>query len=141
MRETYEYKVISFDDIGGVFNRNSGRVDTNAMSQNLNALGQLGWHLVTAYSNELGKNALGGAIGGIGLGANATVDENILIFERVVYKETPEEKQLKKEKEKKEKNDAIMVELNSFKELLELGAISQEDYDKKEKELLSTIVK
>jgi hypothetical protein len=40
--------------------------------------------LVTAYSNELGKNALSGGVGGALLGVNSTVDENILIFERFV---------------------------------------------------------
>ena len=38
-------------------------------------------------------------------------------------------------------NEKIIQELNSFKELLEIGAISQEDYDKKEKELFSLIEK
>ena len=80
----YEYKVISLLDIGGIFNSNSGRVDVAAMTQTLNELGIAGWRLVTAYSNELGKNALSGGAGGILLGANSTVDENILIFERFV---------------------------------------------------------
>ena len=80
----YEYKVISMLDIGGLFESNSGRVDTAAMAQTLNELGIDGWHLVTAYSNELGKNALSGGAGGILLGVNSTVDENILIFERFV---------------------------------------------------------
>ena len=80
----YEYKVISLQDISGLFNRNSGRVNTEAMMQTLNDLGIDGWHLVTAYSNELGKNALSGGAGGFIMGTNSTVDENILIFERFV---------------------------------------------------------
>lgn len=80
----YEYKVISLQDIGGLFNSNSGKVDIEAMTQTLNELGIDGWHLVTAYSNELGKNALSGGVGGALLGVNSTVDENILIFERFV---------------------------------------------------------
>ena len=80
----YEYKVISLLDIGGVFKGNSGRVNTEEMTQALNELGIDGWHLVTAYSNELGKNALSGGAGGLMLGVNSTVDENILIFERFV---------------------------------------------------------
>lgn len=80
----YEYKVISLSDVGGLFNSNSGRVDTAAMTLTLNELGVDGWHLVTAYSNELGKNALSGGAGGALLGVNSTVDENILIFERFV---------------------------------------------------------
>lgn len=80
----YEYKVISLLDIGGLFKSNSGRVDIESMTQTLNALGIDGWHLVTAYSNELGKNAMSGGAGGVLLGVNSTVDENILIFERYV---------------------------------------------------------
>lgn len=80
----YEYKVISLLDVGGLFKGNSGRVNTEAMTQTLNELGIDGWHLVTAYSNELGKNALSGGAGGVLLGVNSTVDENILIFERFV---------------------------------------------------------
>ena len=80
----YEYKVISLLDVGGLFKINSGRVDTETMTQTLNELGIDGWHLVTAYSNELGKNALSGGAGGVLLGVNSTVDENILIFERFV---------------------------------------------------------
>ena len=80
----YEYKVISLLDVGGLFKSNSGRVDTEAMANKLNDLGIDGWHLVTAYSNELGKNALSGGAGGVLLGINSTVDENILIFERFV---------------------------------------------------------
>ena len=80
----YEYKVISLLDIGGLFKSNSGRVNTVEMAQTLNELGIDGWHLVTAYSNELGKNALSGGAGGVLLGVNSTVDENILIFERFI---------------------------------------------------------
>lgn len=80
----YQYKVISLLDVGGLFKSNSGRVNTEAMTKTLNELGIDGWHLVTAYSNELGKNALSGGAGGVLLGVNSTVDENILIFERFV---------------------------------------------------------
>ncbi len=80
----YEYKVISMTDIGGLFKSNSGRVNIEEMTMVLNELGVDGWHLVTAYSNELGKNALSGGAGGALLGVNSTVDENILIFERFV---------------------------------------------------------
>ena len=80
----YEYKVISLSDVGGLFNSNSGRVDIHKMTAVLNDMGIDGWHLVTAYSNELGKNALSGGSAGVMLGVNSTVDENILIFERFI---------------------------------------------------------
>lgn len=80
----YEYKVISLSDVGGLFSANSGRVDIAKMTAVLNEMGLDGWHLVIAYSNELGKNALSGGAGGVMLGVNSTVDENILIFERFI---------------------------------------------------------
>ena len=80
----YEYKAISLSDIGGLFQSNSGRVDIDKMTAVLNDMGMDGWHLVTAYSNELGKNALSGGATGVMLGVNSTVDENILIFERFI---------------------------------------------------------
>lgn len=80
----YEYKVVSLYDESGLFNKKSGAVDTQSMTQLLNILGLEGWHLVTAYSNELGKNTLSGGMGGVMSGINSTIDENILIFERFV---------------------------------------------------------
>ncbi len=80
----YEYKVLSLLDESGFFRKDSGRVDVLSMTRILNELGAEGWHLVTAYSNELGKNALSGGAGGAVFGVNSTVDENILIFERFV---------------------------------------------------------
>lgn len=72
----YQYRVLSLCDDGGFFNSNAGRVNTAYMMQVLNSLGLEGWHLVTAYTNELGKNSIAGL--------NSTIDENILIFERFV---------------------------------------------------------
>ena len=76
----YEYKAVSLQDESGFFRSKSGSVDISAMNEVLNELGMEGWRLVTAYSNELGKNAFSAG----GSGINSTVDENILIFERFV---------------------------------------------------------
>lgn len=80
----YEYKVLSLLDESGFSRKNSGRIDILTMTKALNELGLEGWHLVAAYSNELGKNTLSGGAGGAMFGVNSTVDENILIFERFV---------------------------------------------------------
>lgn len=80
----YEYKVLSLLDNRGWLNSNSGRIDTQAMTKTLNDLGLEGWRLVTAYSNEAGKNAFSGGSNGTIFGTNSTIDENILIFERFV---------------------------------------------------------
>ena len=72
----WEYKVIKVQDQNGWFS--NGSVNEEAMIGALNHLGANGWHLVSAYTNELGKNLI--SAGGIGL--NSTRDEHILIFER-----------------------------------------------------------
>ena len=80
----WEYATISMYDEQGFFNPESGKVNIVKMTERLNEMGRSGWRLVTAYSNELGKNMLSGGVGGIGLGVNSTVDEHILIFERFI---------------------------------------------------------
>lgn len=80
----YEYKVLSLSDESGFFKKDSGKVDIISMTRILNELGIEGWHLVMAYSNQLGENALSGGIGRAMFGVNSTVDENILIFERFI---------------------------------------------------------
>ena len=79
----YQYKAISVQDMSSLFG-NTGRVNTVAITNVLNRLGMEGWRLVTAYSNELGKNSLSGTVSGFTMGTNATVDENILIFEKFI---------------------------------------------------------
>lgn len=79
----YQYKAISVQDMSSLFG-NTGRVNTEAITNVLNRLGMEGWRLVTAYSNELGKNSLSGTVSGFTMGTNATVDENILIFEKFI---------------------------------------------------------
>ena len=44
-------------DSYGLFNKESGQVNVLMMTKVLNELGLDGWHLITAYSNELGKNS------------------------------------------------------------------------------------
>lgn len=69
----YEYKVVKLLD-----SISAGCIDADELMNTLNQLGLEGWRLVSAYSNELGKNALAIA----GFGVNSTADEHILIFER-----------------------------------------------------------
>lgn len=74
----WEYRVIKVQDQNGWFS--NGAVNAEAMVKELNHLGANGWHLVSAYTNELGKNLV--SAGGIGI--NSTCDEHILIFERKI---------------------------------------------------------
>lgn len=69
----YEYSVKTVVD-------ESGRTNVRNMIELLNKMGLAGWKLVSAHTNELGKNALMVA----GLGINATAEETVLIFERYV---------------------------------------------------------
>lgn len=71
----YEYKVVTVMDsaVSGKFNEN--RVQNVLTNHAID-----GWRLKTAFTNELGKNALAA----LGLGINATVDQTILIFERCI---------------------------------------------------------
>ena len=72
----YEYQVVSIGD------GNSGSVDIHDLANRLNRLGRDGWHLKCAYTNELGHNTTPGTA--FVAGSNATIDQNILIFERFI---------------------------------------------------------
>ncbi|MBR0537597.1 MAG: hypothetical protein IJK40_05565 [Clostridia bacterium] len=74
----FEYTTISFrdNDDGGLF------VET--ITSRLNAMALDGWHLVSAYSNELLHKNNPGGVGGYASAVNATVDQHILILERFV---------------------------------------------------------
>lgn len=71
MSKGYEYKVIEVID-------KDGSVDTKALASKLNEYGAEGWHVVAAYSNELGMTALRL----FGVGINSTADQNIIVLER-----------------------------------------------------------
>ncbi|MDE5798730.1 MAG: hypothetical protein K2H73_06920 [Treponemataceae bacterium] len=91
MRVAYEYLVIDIMD-------ERGRVNVASLQERLNGYGRDGWHLVSAYSNELGKNALSLA----GIGINSTADQNILILEREYEAETKEEREERERERKRE---------------------------------------
>lgn len=69
-KEYYEYDVVT------IANNSSGTVKIDQLRSILSEYSSKGWRLHSIYSNELGKNAL--------LGINATVGEDVLIFERRV---------------------------------------------------------
>lgn len=74
----YEYMAISVCD------NNSGSVNIGYLNNTMNKLGREGWHLRCAFTNELGHNSNSGGVMGISTGTNATIDDNILIFERFI---------------------------------------------------------
>ena len=73
----YQYKTIVVPD------KKSGKVDAQAIENTLNRMGYEGWRLVSAFSNEVGKNSDAIGVGGVMVGVNSTTDDTVLIFERV----------------------------------------------------------
>lgn len=66
-----------------VQNKGDGSTDKERIAKIIKEHAFQGWRLVTMYSNEIGKNAL--AVGGVG--ANSTMCEDILLFERCIKAE------------------------------------------------------
>lgn len=75
---TWEYKVVSLVD------GDSGAIMPSDLEQEMNRLGREGWHLRCAYANEIGRNTSSTGMYGFSSGTNATVDQNVLIFERFI---------------------------------------------------------
>ncbi|MBP3594543.1 MAG: DUF4177 domain-containing protein [Lachnospiraceae bacterium] len=73
----YEYDYIVIQ------NNSDGSTNKEKIEQIIQKHALQGWRLVTMYSNEIGKNAL--AVSGIG--ANSTMCEDILLFERCIKAE------------------------------------------------------
>ena len=76
MKQDYEYTVDAVQDEW------KGGADLSKLQEFLNKRAREGWRLVTAITNELGKNAMSVS----GFGVNATLDQTVLIFERPVVK-------------------------------------------------------
>ena len=74
----WEYTVLSLLDEDG------GAISPGRLQESMNHLGLDGWKLCCAYANELGRNAHSSTAFGVSRQTNATIDQNILIFERFV---------------------------------------------------------
>lgn len=74
----YEYDYII------VPNKDDGSTNADKIRSIIINHAMQGWRLVTMYSNELGKNSMGVAVGGIGGGSNTTMCEDIMVFERCI---------------------------------------------------------
>ena len=74
----WEYKVVNLED------NYSGSVDLPKLEDIMNSLGMSGWRLRCAYTNEIGRTSSSSGAYGYTTGTNATIDQNILIFERFV---------------------------------------------------------
>jgi len=74
----YKYTTLSLIDSDG------GYLSPEQITQLLNDYALDGWHLVSAYTNELGHKSTSGGIGGFSTGTNSTVDQHILIMEKFI---------------------------------------------------------
>lgn len=74
----YQYKTVVVKD------KFMGQVNAPEIERVLNEMGYDGWRLVSTFTNEVGKNAGAIGVGEVALGLNATMDETVLVFERVV---------------------------------------------------------
>lgn len=74
----YDYKI---EKVGNLPN---GASDDVKIQRLLIHYAERGWKLHTIYSNELGKNANSAGYGGMNSGTNATISEDVLVFERMM---------------------------------------------------------
>lgn len=72
----YDYVVVP--------NLSDGSTNKERIEEVINNHAMQGWRLVTMYSNELGKNSMGVAVGGVGGGTNTTMCEDVMVFERCI---------------------------------------------------------
>ena len=79
INDIYEYSVKYLQDGNNGFPSKDIEYTLNTMASN-------GWHLKSALTNEIGKNANSAGFNGISSGTNATIDCTVLIFERLVKK-------------------------------------------------------
>ncbi|MBR2999633.1 MAG: DUF4177 domain-containing protein [Oscillospiraceae bacterium] len=72
--QQYEYKTVSLTD------PDSGKIKPSQITEMLNRHASEGWRLVSAFSNELGKNSESKAF----VRVNSTICQHFFIFERPV---------------------------------------------------------
>ena len=78
LNDVFEYDVVS------ILDKEHGGVDIERMSEVIASHASKGWRLVFAFPNEIGHDSSLSELAGISIGINATIDQNILIFERCV---------------------------------------------------------
>ena len=107
------------DDVSGV-------LDIKRLSTILKMYASEGWRLKTTITNEIGKNTIGVAIGSVGTGTNATIDQTVLIFERRIETAESVANKLKdkidslQELEEKEKGNAYTTGITMEERLIEI---------------------
>ena len=69
-----------------IMDNRSGGINQSSLNYTLEKYAKEGWRLHTALTNEAGKNTSSSGYGGVSVGTNATIDQTILIFERMISK-------------------------------------------------------
>ena len=69
-----------------IYDNADGSINVATINAILAKYAKDGWRLVSSLSNEIGKNSTSAGIGGFASGTNATIDQVVLIFERLVSK-------------------------------------------------------
>lgn len=72
----YDYVVVP--------NLSDGSTNKECIQEVIASHAMQGWRLITMYSNELGKNTMGVAVGGVGGRTNTTMCEDVMVFERCI---------------------------------------------------------
>jgi len=72
-----EYTVVSIND------KHNGSTDIDLLERTLNRYSSEGWRVKQMFTNEIGVNSSSASINGVGFGTNSTVDQIIIVFERV----------------------------------------------------------
>ena len=76
--DIYEYDVVA------IYDNQSGSVNVSELRNTLKRYADDGWRLVSMVINEVGHNSNSTGFGGVSSGTNATIDQNILVFERCI---------------------------------------------------------
>lgn len=67
-----------------VYDKDTGSADIDQINAYIQRYAEDRWRVHSIFTNEIGKRSSSSGYGGISSGTNATIDETIILFERVV---------------------------------------------------------
>ena len=67
-----------------VYDKDSGSADIDQINACIKRYAEDRWRVHSIFTNEIGKTSSSSGYGGISSGTNATIDQTIILFERVV---------------------------------------------------------
>lgn len=84
VRRIYHWMTVNFKHTARIIDNADGSTNQMQLQSVLMEYANAGWKLHSVITNEIGKNVSSVSIGGFTGGTNATMDEVILIFERMI---------------------------------------------------------